>query len=65
MEACSGLLFTNDLPELRLLITPTSPNDVVAFHLMTTEKEISKLYLTLLIETITTTPIYCIKTQYF
>ena len=65
MEACSVLLFTNDLPELRLLITPMIPNDVVAFHLMTTEKEISKLYSTLLIETITTTPIYCIKTPYF
>ena len=68
MEACSVLsclLFTNDLPELRLLITATIRNDVVAFHLMTTEKEISKLYSTLLIETITTTPTSRMKTLYF
>ena len=59
MEASSvlGCLFsTKDRPELCLLITPTIPNGVVAFHLTTTEKDISKLYSTLLIETITTTP---------
>ena len=56
-KACSVLcclLFIDDLPELRLLSTPTIPNDIVAFHLMTTGKNVSKFYSTLLTGGITT-----------